>query len=125
MLKAVLLALSSSEVQDTTFLVVLILPVWEDTPWNSAAIHCHHNMSTLIRIPAGHMRFVPAHKQSDETNPILSPAKWPVELVLIANDKGRETFTCHDRIQLITSPAIQTTCVLKAAQTLFFPTPPP
>ena len=44
MLKAVLHALSSSESQDTLFLVVLILPVWEDTPWNSAAIRVHHNM---------------------------------------------------------------------------------
>ena len=75
MLKAVLQALSSSEVQDTPFLVVVILPVWEDTPCNSAAIRGHHSMSTLIWIPAGHMRFVPAHKQSDETNPILSPTK--------------------------------------------------
>jgi hypothetical protein len=31
MLKAVLHALSSSEAQDTPFLVVLILPIWEDT----------------------------------------------------------------------------------------------
>jgi hypothetical protein len=112
MLKVVLHALSSSEAQDTPFLVVLILLVWEDTPWNSAAIRDHHYMSTLIRIPAGHMRFVPAHKQSDEANPVLSPAKWPVELVLIANDKDRETFVCHDRIQQIRSPAIQATCLL-------------
>jgi hypothetical protein len=84
----------------------------------------HHNMSTLIRIPEGHMKFVPAHKQSDGANPILSPAKWPTELVLIANEKGRETFICHDRIQRILSPAIQATCLLTEAQTLFFPTPP-
>ncbi len=73
MFKAVLHALPSSESQDTPFLVVLILPVWEDTSWNSAAIRGHHNMLTLIRIPAGHTRFVPAHKQSDATNPVLSP----------------------------------------------------
>ncbi len=98
MLKAVLHAFSSSEAQDTPFLVVLILPVWEDTLWNSAAIRGHHNMSILIRIPAGHMRFVPAHKQSDKANPVLSPTKWPVELVLIANEKGREICVCHYRI---------------------------
>ena len=74
MLKAVLHALASSDSQDTPFLVVMILPVWEDTPWNSAAIRGHHNMSTLIRIPAGHMRFVPFHKQSDEATLVLSPA---------------------------------------------------
>ncbi len=60
-LKEVLHTLSSAESQDTFFLVVLILPIWEDTPWNSAAIRGHHDMSTLIRIPAGHMRFVTAH----------------------------------------------------------------
>jgi hypothetical protein len=124
MLKAVLHAFPSSEAQDAPFLVVLILPVWEDTSWNSAAIRGHHNMSTLIRIPAGHTLFVPAHKQSDKANPVLSPAIWPVELVLIANEKGRETFVCHDRIQQILSLAIQTTCFLTAAHTLFFPTPP-
>ncbi len=124
MLKAVLHALSSLQAQDTSFLVVLILLVWENTPWNSAAIRGHHNMSILIRIPAGHMRFVPAHKQSDEANPVLSPAKRLVEFVLIANEKGRETFVCHDQIQQILRPAIQTTCLLTAAQTLCFPTPP-
>jgi hypothetical protein len=32
MLKAVLHAFSSSDSQDTPFLVVLILPIWEDIP---------------------------------------------------------------------------------------------
>jgi hypothetical protein len=70
------------------------------------------------------MRFVPAHKQSDEANPVYSHANWPVEFVLIVNDKDRETFVCHDRIQQILSPAIQATCLLTAAQKLLFPTPP-
>ena len=61
MLKSVLHALDWSELQNTPFLGVLILPVWEDTPWNSAEIRGHHNMSTLTRTPAGHMRFAPAH----------------------------------------------------------------
>ncbi len=75
MLKAVLHALASSESPDTPFLVVLILPIWEDKPWNSTATRGNHNMSTLIRIPAGHMWFVPAHKQSEEATLVLSPAK--------------------------------------------------
>jgi hypothetical protein len=77
-LKATLHALASSKSPDNPFLVVLILPVWDDTPWNSAAICGHHNMSILIRIPAGHVRSVPAHKQSGEATLVLSPAKWPV-----------------------------------------------
>ncbi len=84
----------------------------------------HHNMSTLIRIPAGHMRFVPSHKQSDEDNSVLSLAKWPVELVLIANSKGRESFLCHDRITRILCPPIQATCTLTREHTRFFPTTP-
>ncbi len=92
--------------------MVLILLVLEDTPWNSAAIRGHHIMSTFIRIPAGHMRFVPAHKQSDEATLVLSLVKWPVEFVLIAIAKGRETFIYHDRIHQILSPAIQATCLL-------------
>ncbi len=75
MLRLVLHALSSSKTQNTPFLVVLILSVWDDTPWNTTAIRGHHDMSTLIRLPAGHMRFAPAHKQSDEAAPVLSPAK--------------------------------------------------
>ena len=44
------------------------------------------------------MRFVPAHTQADEATHVLSPAKWPVEFVLTANDEGRETLVSHDRI---------------------------
>ena len=125
MLKAVLHALASSEAQDTPFLSVLILPLWDDTPWNSAAIRGHHNMSTLIRIPAGHMRFVPSHKQSDEVTPLLSPVKWPVEFVLIANSKGRDSYLGHDIISQILCPAIRATCGLSTEQTIFFPSLPP
>jgi hypothetical protein len=46
MLKAVLHALASSECTDIPFIVVIILPFWDDTytPWNSAAIRDHGNM---------------------------------------------------------------------------------
>jgi hypothetical protein len=50
MFKAVLHALASSESPYAPFLVVLILPVWENTPWNSSAICGHHNTSNLRRI---------------------------------------------------------------------------
>ena len=63
-------------------------------------------MTNLISIPAGHMRFVPGHKQADEATAIFSPAKWPVEFVLIGNPKGREAFMDHDRIHTILAPPI-------------------
>jgi hypothetical protein len=98
MLKAVLHALASSEHTDTPFLVIMVLPVWDDSPWTSKAIRGHTNMSTLIRIPSGHMRFIPAHKQADDATMELTPAKWPVELILIANDLGREAYLDPSRI---------------------------
>jgi hypothetical protein len=64
-------------------------------------------MTTLISMPAGHMRFVPAHKQADEATVVLSPARWPVEFVLIANPKGRAAFMNHDIIRAILTPAHQ------------------
>jgi hypothetical protein len=106
MLKTILHSLASSGYTNTPFLVILILPKWEDTPWNSKAIGGHVNMTTLISIPAGHMRFVPAHKQADELTAVLSPAKWPVEFVLIANPRGCEAFMDTDRIQAILAPTI-------------------
>ena len=79
----------------------MILPVWDDTPWNSTAIGGHGNMSTLIHIQPGHVRFVPAHRQTYEATADLSPAKWLLEIVLIANAKGREAFLSHGRIHAV------------------------
>ena len=99
MRKAVLHALGSSEHTTTPFLVVMVLPVWEDTPWNSAGIRNHRNIETLTQILTGHMRFIPAHKQTDGDTTLLEAANWPVELVLISNASGREKFINTDRIQ--------------------------
>jgi hypothetical protein len=80
-------------------------------------------MSTLIHIPTGHMRFVPAVKQTDEPSMELQPAKWPVELVLIANDMGREIYLDDNRIRTILSPALRDICRLTPEETIFFPPP--
>ena len=80
-------------------------------------------MSTLLRIPAGHMRFKPAHKQADDASMELKPAKWSVELVLVANDMGREAYFSTGRIQPILAAAIQGTCRLNPEETVFFLSP--
>ena len=100
-LKAVLHALVSSETSATPFLIVLVLPIFDDTPWNSASIRGHVNMTTLIRIPTGHMRSVPAYRQSDDVTAALPTVKWPVELSLISNEAGRERYLDQSRIHRI------------------------
>ena len=92
MLKAVLHVFASSESREIAFLVVVILLVWDDTPWNSASIRGHSNMSILIRIPTSHMRLMRAHRQSNDMTATLPPAKLLVELVLIYNEAGREKY---------------------------------
>ncbi len=78
-------------------------------------------MTTLVNILAGLMRFVPAHKQADEATVMLSPAKWPIEFVLIANHKGREAFMDTNIIHTILAPAIQATCHPTPKASHFFP----
>ena len=80
-------------------------------------------MSTLISIPSGHMRFIPADKQADDESMELKPAKWPVELIIIANELGREAYLDEDRVRTILGPAIQSTCRLRPENTNFFPPP--
>ena len=98
MRKAILHALASSTVTTTPFLVAMGLPAWEDTPWYSAAIRSHRNLETLVQIPTRLMRFVRAHKQKDGDTTYLPLAKWPVELVLISNEEGRNQFVSMNRI---------------------------
>ena len=45
------------------------------------------------------MRFVPAHRQSDDLTPTLSPAKGSMEFVHIVNAAGREKFLDQSWIQ--------------------------
>jgi hypothetical protein len=51
MRKAILHALASSTDTTTPFLVILVLPIWENTPWYSAVIRSHPNLEILIQIP--------------------------------------------------------------------------
>ena len=60
-----------------------------------------------MQIIAGHMRFVPAHKQSNSDATSLPPAKWLIELFLIVNDEGRNQFVDMERIHLIVAPALR------------------
>ena len=78
-------------------------------------------MSTLIRILAGHMRFVPAHRQSDDLTATLSPAMCPVEFVLIAYAAGHAKYLDQSRIQGILAPAIYNVCRMTSEQTNVFP----
>ena len=78
-------------------------------------------MSTLTRIPLGHMLFVPAHRQSDGMTATLPPVRWTVELVLIFDDAWREKYLYQSRIHRILALAIQDVCHMTPAQIKFFP----
>ncbi len=78
-------------------------------------------MSSLIRTPTGHMHFVPAHKQSDDTSSDLSLTKLLVEFVLIANEDGREAYLDYSRVTTILSPVIHGVCRITMAQTICLP----
>ena len=121
MLKAVLHALASSETSALPVLVVLVLPTWDNPPWNSASIRSHSNITTLIRIPTGRMRFVPARRQSNDMTAALPLAKWPVELVIISNEACREKYLGKSRIHRILAPAIEAVCHMTPAQIKFLP----
>jgi hypothetical protein len=123
---AVMHAFLHSECAKTLFLIVLILPVWGDTPWNSAAIKAHGNMSTLIQIPVGHMRLVLAHKQSDEATYDLPPTNCRrSSFSSPAIRAERHSSTANGSIRTILAPAIQTTYRLKPEQTHFSRHHPP
>jgi hypothetical protein len=121
MRKAILHALASTTDTTTPCPVVMVLPVWEDTPWYSAAIRSHYNLETLIQIPAGHMRFVPAHKQSYVDTYSLPPARWPVELDLISNEEVKNQFVSIERTHQILGPALCNACHMTTKQLRFFP----
>jgi hypothetical protein len=124
MRKAIIHALASSTDTTTPIFVVIILPVWKDTPWNSTAIRSYHNLNTLIQIPTEHMRFVPAHKHTDGDTASLPPVKWPDELVLISNEKDRNRFVNLDRINPILTPALRSFCQMTTEQIKLFPNTP-
>ncbi len=77
-------------------------------------------------MPAGHMRFVPSHKQTDNVIDALPLAKWHVELVLISNEADRNAFLALECLHDILSHAVQKVCKLDPGQiTLYNRMTPP
>jgi len=95
MRKAILHALASFTYTTIPFLVLMALPAWEDTPWYSATIRSHVNLEKLIQIPAGHMRFVPAQKQTDGDTTSLPPEKMASRTGLHLKRGGQKQIRHH------------------------------
>ena len=110
--RAVTHALACSDASEAPFLVAPFLPAWEDSPWQAESIRQHPHMETLLRLEKGRLNFVPHDKQLDTALLLceLSPAGWPVELVIIANEAGRETFLDGHRLQQVLAPALREVC---------------
>jgi hypothetical protein len=66
MRKTILHAFACATSSAKPFLGVLILPAWEDSPWNTHAILHHPNQTTLAHLPANQLKFIPSHKQFDK-----------------------------------------------------------
>ena len=112
MRKAVLHAIASSTSSPSPLLVVFILPAWEDSPWRTQSILSHPNTTILVHIQANQLKFVQTHKQldADLDTSLLRPADWPVEVVMVANEEGRQAYLHHDRLQHILIPGILQAC---------------
>ena len=70
------------------------------------------------------MRLVPTYKQSEGTADTLTPAKWPMELILISNEEGKIRFLNMKLVNEILAPAIRRVCQMTEAETTFFPHTP-
>ena len=121
--RAVTHALACSDASEAPFLVALFLPAWEDSPWQAESIRQHPHMETLLRLEKGQLKFVPHDKQLDTALLLceLSPAGWPVELVIIANEAGRDTFLDGHRLQQVLAPALREVCQVPDLHIPLFP----
>ena len=108
MRKAVLHAISYSTSSPCPLLVIFILSTWENSPWRTQSILSHPNTTILIHLQANQLKFVPTHKQLDANLDIsrLRPADWPVDIVMVANEEGRQAYLHHNRLQHILIPGI-------------------
>ena len=121
--RAVTHALACSEATTSPLLVALCLPAWEDSPWQATSLRNHPNMETLVRLERGQLKFIPYNKQLDSalSPALLTPAEWPVELVVIANQGGREAFLDVTRLQHVLVPAIREACGIPDLHVPLFP----
>jgi hypothetical protein len=127
MRKTILHALSCATSSTNPFLVVLILPAWEELPWRTHAILQHPNLTTLAHLPANQLKFIPSHKQLDKDLNLstLRPANWPIDLSIIENEEGRQAYLHHDRLQNILIPGLQQACQDTNQTITLFPTNTP
>jgi hypothetical protein len=112
MRKTVLHALACATSSANPFLVILILLAWEDSTWRTHALLQHPNLTTLTHLPTNQLKLISSHIKIDKDLNLftLRLADWPVYLVIIANEEGRQTYLHHDRLQNIRIPGLQQAC---------------
>jgi hypothetical protein len=122
--KAVLHSLASSEETRAPFLVILILSGLGRFPMDLVNGPRPHQHVYSHSHPGGTHALRPIAQAVGRSDPNLSPARWPVDIVLIAKEKGREAFVDHSRIKKILAPAIVATCRLTPETIIFLPSRP-
>jgi hypothetical protein len=110
--KAVRHAIACSIASPSPLIVVFILPAWEDSPWRTQSILSHPNLPIIANLQAHQLKFVPTHKQLDADLDItrLRHADWLVDVVMVANEEGRQAYLHYDRLQHILIPGILQSC---------------
>ena len=116
-------AIASTELSSTPTLIALLLPAWEDSPWRTNGIRSHPNVETVLRLEKGQLKYVPPDRQLDNQVAVdrLTPASWPVELVVVANREGRDQFLSPSKLQTILVPAIRQNCCIPDQHITLFP----
>ncbi len=69
-----------------------------------------HNHTRHLQ--ANQLKFVPTHKQLDADFYIslLRPADWKVDIVIVANESGRQSYLHHDSLRHILIQGILQAC---------------
>ena len=109
------------------FLVVLILPAWEDSPWRKHSILSHPNIiTTTVHLNNfNQLEFILDNKQLDINLGIslLRAANCPIDMIVIAN-KEKKNYLHPTRLQHILIPGILQACQDTTKTISFFPSRP-
>ena len=102
MLLAMQRAIHSATSTDLPFSCILILPSWDKSPHLHTSIRHHSTVRLLAHVNSGHFRFIPpgVDPMVPAAYSTQSPAKWGIDIFLVANPSGYDAFVAPNLKQL-------------------------